>query len=1126
MKSQVNEDFTDGDFLLNPTWSGDTSEFKITNSSAVPPGMKPALQTDGFQTDTSILVVYNSLLHYTEWQFWAKLSFNSSANNYARVYLVADSPNLKGAINGYYLQIGGANDSIGLYKQTESSTQLLVSAQTLFCGNSSNVFRFKILNDSIGNWELFADNTGGYEFISEGTAMDNSMDESAYFGIFCKYTASNASKFYFDDFIVKEITSDTLAPELISAQAINTHEIGIQFSENVGLSSSENPLHYNVNKGIGNPFSASRDLNQNHIVHLLFETNFQEDTTYMIKVFDLADLAGNVMDTSYCEFTFLNNMLIPPFSILINEIMADENPAPAGLPETDYLELYNATTDTINLSGFTLKPREASAPINLPSKIIYPDSFLIVLSTADTADFALYGDCLGLPGFSLNNEGIIILRDGGNNLIHSVNYSGDWYHHPDKENGGWSLEQIDPMHPCQGAINWRASENVNGGTPGSVNSVLGATVFPLQVASVQSTGNTSIFIEFNQNMDSSSIANPLAYQVEPGIGWANTVAVDENTFNQVVLNFTNSLDTNKVYTLSITDTLANCTGQEILVGGAYDVVLPAKPNPFEVVINEIMFDPDPPVGLPEFEYIEIYNTTVKYMDLRGWILQVGTTQKTIPDLIIEPGEFIVFTQLDAVNLFSLFGRSFGFSSLGLSNSGTEISLLNSSGEIISAVEYSPDWITDENKKNGGWALEQIDPLNPCAGFDNWEASIDLRGGTPGEVNAANRENQIFPEIEKIFVVNENTIKVDFNQIMSGPEMLNIESYKIDHGIGKPSFASNSENDRRTVLLVFDLNFQHGVIYELAIKADLSNCAGLFLSKGNSFNFGFHETAEYNDIIINEVLFNPVGEGVDFVEVYNRSQKIIDLAELKLGDLSIDEFGHADTNYKSVSSEHSLLLMGEYKVLTISPAIVKDQYYTEKPDEFIKMNSFPTLSNEEGTVILSNYFGKVIDIFTYNETMHHPLLATFEGVSLERIHYNRPATDLTNWHSASSDVGFATPAYQNSQFIEEGENNEEVTIYPEIFSPDNDGYNDVVNIQYTFDLPGITATISIYDAEGRMVNYLVNNEILGSNGIFSWDGRTQDNQKAPIGIYIIYFEGFDVNGNIKKYKKPVVLATKL
>jgi hypothetical protein len=171
------------------------------------------------------------------------------------------------------------------------------------------------------------------------------------------------------------------------------------------------------------------------------------------------------------------------------------------------------------------------------------------------------------------------------------------------------------------------------------------------------------------------------------------------------------------------------------------------------------------------------------------------------------------------------------------------------------------------------------------------------------------------------------------------------------------------------------------------------------------------------VVINEVLFNPAGDGVDFVEVFNRSEKIIDLAALKLGNLGMNSFGGLDTTYKNVTADNQLLLKGEYMVLTTNPTKVQEQYHTENSFAFLRMASLPTYSNASGTVILSGINKQLTDFFEYEESMHHPLLNQVAGVSLERIHFDRPTSDRTNWHSAAASVGYATPGYKNSQFSE-------------------------------------------------------------------------------------------------------------
>lgn len=169
---------------------------------------------------------------------------------------------------------------------------------------------------------------------------------------------------------------------------------------------------------------------------------------------------------------------------------------------------------------------------------------------------------------------------------------------------------------------------------------------------------------------------------------------------------------------------------------------------------------------------------------------------------------------------------------------------------------------------------------------------------------------------------------------------------------------------------------------------------------------------------------------------------------------------------------------------------------------------------------------ILDEFTYSSELHFALLNTTDGVSLERISYDQPAASPGNWHSAAQNVGFATPAYQNSQFMKAPESGDEVLISPEIFSPDNDGYNDQLSIVCNFTEPGYSVTIRIFDSNGRPVRLLVRNEPAGTGNQFMWDGITDEREKAPIGIYIIHVEVFNLGGKVKQFRKTAVLGGKL
>ncbi|HVG40969.1 MAG TPA: gliding motility-associated C-terminal domain-containing protein, partial [Chitinophagaceae bacterium] len=119
-----------------------------------------------------------------------------------------------------------------------------------------------------------------------------------------------------------------------------------------------------------------------------------------------------------------------------------------------------------------------------------------------------------------------------------------------------------------------------------------------------------------------------------------------------------------------------------------------------------------------------------------------------------------------------------------------------------------------------------------------------------------------------------------------------------------------------------------------------------------------------------------------------------------------------------------------------------------------------------------------------------------------------------------------PGYKNSQYKLTDSTNSKVEITPTVFSPDNDGFNDIATISYSIDGPGYVANISIFDAAGRLVRRLVKNETLGERGSWNWDGLGENRQKLPIGTYIIYTEFFNLQGKKQHFKNTIVLARRL
>jgi hypothetical protein len=645
---------------------------------------------------------------------------------------------------------------------------------------------------------------------------------------------------------------------------------------------------------------------------------------------------------------------------------------------------------------------------------------------------------------------------------------------------------------------------------------------PPVITAVTAVSASALDVVFNEPVDDTSAAMTSNYLVDNGIGQPQSASRDAVNTNIVHLTFSQSFVLAKNYTLTaggIKDPAGNV--MNTATRSFYYYV----PQAFDVVFNEIMADPTPVVGLNGKEYIEIYNRSDFDINLGGWTFTNKTTKTILPDSIIGKGEYIILCKDDYIQDFSQYGKVIGLSSFSLVNSGSSLILTGKNGGVIHNVSYSVKWYGQSSKAEGGWSLEQIDPDNPCGCASNWWASNDNKGGTPGKINSVDASNPDItaPRILRITANDSANITVFFTEPMDSASILNPKAYFMTGGIDFPLSVTGHYPGYSSVKLNTATPLKQGEVYKLQIKDSLYDCTGNLLTINTTVRFGLARNVENNDVVINEILFNPKDNGVDFVEIYNRSRKIIDLKDLRLCNYSpeIEDF----ENIEEITEEGIALFPGDYFVLTTDPAMVKKQYFTKSPDNFAAMNGFPVMSNSSGNIWLITKAHKVIDSIYYDEEMHYPLLRDVEGVSLERLNYDLPSTP-SNWHSAAETAGFATPAYINSQFSQSGDAPEDISVSPDIFSPDNDGYDDVLNINYKLNSGTNISKIIIYNTRGQVVRTLSTSSFYGTEGVVTWDGTTDNGDKAPLGIYIIFVETLNLDGSVKTYKKSATLGGRL
>ena len=546
-------------------------------------------------------------------------------------------------------------------------------------------------------------------------------------------------------------------------------------------------------------------------------------------------------------------------------------------------------------------------------------------------------------------------------------------------------------------------------------------------------------------------------------------------------------------------------------------------NRYDIVIDEIMADPSPPVSLPNNEWIELKNTSAVVFNLQGWKLSDLTGQSgPMPNFILKPDSFVIVCTSSAVAAMSAFGTTISVTSFpSLDNAGDQLSLRNAQGKLIHSVSYTDKWYQNELKADGGWSLEMTDTKNPCSGFSNWRAATDTKGGTPGKKNSTDAVNvdKTSPRLLRAYATDSVNITLVFNEPLDSLTATAIAAYNISDGIGQPLSAIPLAPAFDHISLKIINPLLRNKVFTITVKT-ITDCAGNGIASSNPVKLGLASPADSLDLVINEILFNPRSSGVDYVELYNRSNKIIDLKSIYIANRNS---AGAISSITQLSTENYLFFPEEFIVVTTDASIIKRDYITLNPDAFAEVTSMPSFNDDKGDIIVLNGQGKIVDELAYSEKWHFKLIDNPEGVALERIDQNTPTQDPGNWHSAATSVGYGTPTYKNSQYRNNQELKGEITVTPEIISPDNDGMDDFATIDYIFPTPGYVANINIFDAAGRVVRYLQRNALCGIKGNYRWDGLGEKDQKLPIGIYIIYTEVFNTDGKKKQFKHVIVLA---
>ncbi|WP_107037420.1 lamin tail domain-containing protein [Brumimicrobium mesophilum] len=639
---------------------------------------------------------------------------------------------------------------------------------------------------------------------------------------------------------------------------------------------------------------------------------------------------------------------------------------------------------------------------------------------------------------------------------------------------------------------------------------------PPTILSVSPISSTELEVLFDEGIDQSSGEVVSNYVVDNGIGNPISVQQDATNLALFTLNFATPFNVGDVYSLT-TSNVEDVAGNPMTTQNeTFQYVVAQTPEFGDIIINEFLADESPVVGLPEVEFVELYNRSNKYFHLDGWKLSDNNTSGTIQDVWLLPGEYLILVPSSGITDYPQ--ATIVSSWASLNNSGDDIELATDGGIVVDKISYTDEWYNDEMKEDGGWSIERINPDLACSSKDNWSASVDLSGGTPGIQNSVyeNAPDTQSPTVIGFETELPNRLKIKFSEGM--------DSLSLENAIFTSTPALNistrilSEQYPSEIILEFVETINPGELYSFEIN-NFSDCSG----NTNSYSgtFVVPQVAEKGDLIINEILFNPLTGGADFVEIYNNSDKYIDLLDWELGNIDDEEVA----NLKQITKTY-ILEPNDYVVLTTDSNFQLMNYPFAIPGKFLQMASLPSYNNDSSTVYLV-FNDTIMDKVSYSDEWHFSLINDDKGVSLERFSADEPSNSESNWHSASETVGFATPGRVNSQAMKPNQEGGTLSLSSKSFSPDGDGFEDVLLLTYEVSSPDLLGDLIIYDDKGRVIKTLFKRELLGGTGTVKWEGTREDGTKASIGPYIIMFDVFNLDSSkTQTVRKVVTLAGRL
>ncbi|MCX7878299.1 MAG: lamin tail domain-containing protein [Ignavibacteria bacterium] len=466
---------------------------------------------------------------------------------------------------------------------------------------------------------------------------------------------------------------------------------------------------------------------------------------------------------------------------------------------------------------------------------------------------------------------------------------------------------------------------------------------------------------------------------------------------------------------------------------------------------------------------------------------------------------------------------------------------------IAVVNYAPDEDTTNNKftaginviggSTAGRVLINEIMYDPPSGENEW---VELYNNSDSTVNLRNWRIQDNGSTQYVITANDYELKPQDYVVISKNDSIfrrhpGIDSLKVIINSSLPTL--NNDFD---AVVIYKLNgeLSDRVDYRSSWGGSKTSLERLSVQNQtqDSLNWvssiacrkstptaansaGSVSAYELNDLVINEIMAAPLSGDPEWIELYNPTGKTINLS----GWL----FSESSSSKKITDTCNALIKPGMYAVIAADTNIYNRFPYLRDIDSTrrVFISGSLGLNNEGDLVMISDLFRNKIDSLNYSDRWYNPNLPG-NGRSLEKINPLLPSNNSTSW-SSSANLSGGTPGYRNSIYTDLQPVTSQISVSPNPFSPDNDGFEDFTVISYKLSAIVSQVRIKIFDVKGRLIKTLINNMASGSEGQVVYNGLDDDNRKLRLGIYIVFLEAInDQNGVVERLKTTMVVAAKL